>query len=478
MRLKSLKSCALLAAALIIAGASNAQAQNLTRGIVDNDSWWGTGTSGQSLWLSRTVSSGAKIVQIEVDWSGVEPNAPTSSDPTNPGNSNFNFSAIDPRVRAAVAAGLTPEFLVTGAPLWAEGAGGTASEYEYASYEPDATAYGQFAQTLARRYSGSYDGLPRVRYFEAWGEPNLGVHLAPQWTQVNGKWVNSGTTLYRNMLNAFYSGIKAGNGSDTVILGGLAPYGDHNNNFSPTPGRDTRTPPLNFLENLLCINGSLKRTCNAVTHFDVLAADPYEAPGGNSPGTPAYNTGDISTPDLGQLVRVERGALKLGTLAGRTLKPLWATEFGIDSNPPSLYTGEPPLTQARWEEQSLYVFWTEGVSVALTHLIRDEEPAANPADDSFLSYSGLYYYSGAAKPALTAFQFPFIPHHVGKNTVAWGISPQNGTVTVQRLVGKKWKTVARFAGHSGQVFNHTLGKQPHGTFRALIGRHLSLTYGA
>ena len=35
------------------------------------------------------------------------------------------------------------------------------------------------ATAVARRYSGSFAGLPRVRMFEAWNEPNASFFLSP-----------------------------------------------------------------------------------------------------------------------------------------------------------------------------------------------------------------------------------------------------------------------------------------------------------
>ena len=38
---------------------------------------------------------------------------------------------------------------------------------------PDPAAFGAFARALAARFSGSFQGLPRIRYFQAWNEPNI-----------------------------------------------------------------------------------------------------------------------------------------------------------------------------------------------------------------------------------------------------------------------------------------------------------------
>lgn len=69
-------------------------------------------------------------------------------------------------------------FTIYSAPDYAEGADRPATATP-GSWRPDPAAFGAFAEAVARRYSGA-NGLPRVRYFEAWNEPNLDVYLAPQ----------------------------------------------------------------------------------------------------------------------------------------------------------------------------------------------------------------------------------------------------------------------------------------------------------
>jgi hypothetical protein len=64
---------------------------------------------------------------------------------------------------------------IVDAPGWAEPSGvahGTT---------PNPSAFGDFARAAASRYGGSFAGLPRVRYWQAWNEPNLNLYLKPQW---------------------------------------------------------------------------------------------------------------------------------------------------------------------------------------------------------------------------------------------------------------------------------------------------------
>ncbi len=373
---------------------------------------------------------------------------------------------LDPRVQEIAGAGLTPVFLVTDAPRWAEPKGGTKLDYAAGAYEPNAKALGQFAQALAKRYSGSYPNpmvpgrkLPRVRYIQAWAEANTSFHLAPQWSKVNGKTVNNGAILYRSMLNAFYAGAHAGDRSVKVIASGLEGYGD-----APFSGLN-RAHPVTFLQNLLCLSSTNKRVkcAGGPAHFDILAADPYDA---FSPTTNSVSKLDAPAPDLNRLTASVKAAVRAGTLLPRKNKPLWVTEFGYDSNPPNP-NAISTATQAKWLEEGLYVFWRQGASAAMWYLVRDQTP---PYDENY--FSGVYFRSGKKKPSFTAYRFPFVVMSTAATATgktkpstaaqAWGISPVGGTVKVQFRSGG-WKTIRTFHVGKNAIFDFTSSKLTHGS---------------
>src|SRR5438270_90526 len=72
----------------------------------------------------------------------------------------------------------------------------------------------------ARRYSGAFAGLPRVRYWIAWNEPNLSSFLTPQRNNVSAN-------IYRALLNAFASAVKAVHQDNQVVAGQLDPVASH-----------------------------------------------------------------------------------------------------------------------------------------------------------------------------------------------------------------------------------------------------------
>jgi hypothetical protein len=470
-RRRALVLCTTLLA-LIGLNSTAARAGTFTRGFVD-DVWFDAPADGISVqkWLTKTKSTGAKLAQIEVDWTGIEPNAPApGANLTSPAAPQFQFSSLDQRVEELTRAGLQPVLLITGAPRWAEGKGGTRAAYAEGAWMPNAQAFGQLAQAIARRYSGSFPDplkpghkLPRVRYMQAWGEANTSFHLAPQWTRVGGVAVNTGATLYRQMLNAFYAGAKAGDPKAVVIFSGLEGYGD-----APFTGLN-RVHPVTFTQNVLCLNATLKRMncAGGAAHFDVFAADPYDS---FSPLTHAVSPFDASAPDLGRLMKVVRAAVAAGTLLPHKTKPLWVTEFGYDSNPPNR-AAVSTATQAKWLEEGFYTFWREGASVAMWYLIRDQTPPYNVN-----YFSGVYFRNGRPKPSYTAYRFPFVVMASGKSAQAWGIAPAGGIVQVQFATAGGWRTVRSFHVGTGAVFDFTSAALGHGRYRAKLGSQTSLVW--
>jgi hypothetical protein len=60
-------------------------------------------------------------------------------------------------------------FVVFRAPDWAEGKDRPSGDaVPPGTWKPNPRAFGRFAQALGKRYTGHYNGLPRVHYFEVW----------------------------------------------------------------------------------------------------------------------------------------------------------------------------------------------------------------------------------------------------------------------------------------------------------------------
>ena len=469
--------CALLAALALPTAAS--ATRGLTTGFSDGDEFQGTDTSQRNLWLDRTVDAGAGIVRLGVEWPAIAPTKP--ADPTNPASLSYDFSSVDGAVSDAAAHGLKVLLSINHAPPWAEGPGRPASAAQ-GTWEPNVADLADFAQAVATRYSGTFMNLPAAQAIEIWDEPNSGDWLTPQF---QGK-TFTGAAHYRDMLNASYKAIKSVNPKVDVVVGGTDPYGDPPG--GPYPASGARSRPVQFWQQVLCVKPvkakkkkkgkkpaptKYVRTagCSGPVNFDVFAHHPIDNTGGG-PLKSGPSRFDASTPDLGRVVSVLRGAEKAGTTsAGK--HPVWVTEFWWDSKPPNP-VGAPLATQARWIQQSMYLFWKAGASVAINFQIDDAKDRPN-VHAGF--QSGVYFIDGRSKPSLTAFRFPFVTDRINTKTLtAWGKSPASGKLLIQRQEGSRWITVKKLQVSKGGVFTTKLSLQGKQRLRATVGGAQSLVW--
>ena len=78
-----------------------------------------------------------------------------------------------------------------------------------------------FSTAAARRYSGQFHGLPRVRYWQGLNEPNLSLFFIPQFATAGTRLA----LLYRALIDSFYAAVKAVDPSNLVLAAGLGPIG-------------------------------------------------------------------------------------------------------------------------------------------------------------------------------------------------------------------------------------------------------------
>jgi len=396
-------------------------------------------------WLQRSVAAGADIVRIDIGWDAPDTaTRPARFDARNPADPNYNFTSADAAIRLATRLGLRVLVTFTGAPPWAEGPGRPAGATP-GSWRPLPSALEDYGAALAERYSGRFRDpltpgrtLPRVAAFQVWNEPNLSFYLSPQWS--NGQ--AAAPVLYRQMLNAFYRGVKSVDPRAIVVTAGTAPFGDL--------GEGHRIPPVVFWRDVLCLknagSGLAAASCPDPAHFDVLAHHPYAV---GSPTTPALDPGDVSIVDLGKLTTLLRAAERFGTTLPRERHPLWITEVDYNSYPPDP-GGVPIKEQARWLEQTFAVLSREGAQAIFWEQVGDQPPIPTYGATA---QSGVYFLSGRPKPALTAFRFPLVAWRIGRAGLdVWGRAPVSGRLLVEQLAGSRWKTI------------RTLRERRHATF--------------
>jgi len=462
---------ALLCGALLPAPAASpakADAQPLLTGVTNLG-------SDAPLAFMRTRETGARFVRLQLHWQGAVPETePVGWRPDDPSDPNYDWSESDTAAIQAVQAGLTPVFQVGGAPQWAQRCTTPPSLPSYALCDPDPADLQAFATAAARRYAGGTPGVPRVRYWQVLNEPNLSLYFFPQF-DVTGKALSPG--LYRDLVNAFYAGVKSVLPSNLVLAGGLGPVA-----VPPwTIG------PMRFTREMLCMKGHVKPrpapgNCGGGVDFDIFAMQPY------STGGPLHEGGvnDVQIGDLGKLQTLLRAADRAGRINGHYKKtPLWVTEFSWDSNPPDPGGLSMPIL-TRWTAEALHTAWQAGVSHFFWYSLHDGESEPQRSFSETLQ-SGLYFRGPTLeqdepKPVLYAFRFPFVAYPGQKGLSFWGRTPSSGRgrVAIQVQEGSGWRKVMTVRADKNGIFQGLAktgyGRGKKGAARAYFGRGGSVPF--
>jgi hypothetical protein len=450
----TLALCGLIALAL----PASAQATHPLRTAIDPSGPFAGADA--TLVSQRTREAGATTIRLLLNWKEVAPAAFTPGfDPSNPADPKYDWSGFEAELLPAAAAGLSPLIVIRSAPKWAEGAG----TGKVGTVRPDPVQFARFAHAAAERYSGRFGGLPRVRYWQLWNEPNHFGFLTPQ--TENGVAVSP--EHYRAMVNAFADAVHAVNADNMVIAGGLAPFRN---------GGTTQTvlAPLVFMRALLCMSADRKPkpTCNTQVKFDIWSHHPYTS---GDPTHHALLPDDVSIADLPKMRRLLSAAIRAGHVVSTHRVGFWVTEFSWDTNPPD--PGAVPIQlHARWVAEALFRMWRAGVSLVTWFKIRDDAANGHPHDETF--ESGLYFRCqviacDAPKPALRAFRFPFVAFRRGhRHVYFWGRTPsgRRARVIVEQAVGKRWRRVARMRTDRYGLFSRRIRTARKGRLRARLVR--------
>jgi hypothetical protein len=392
--------------------------------------------------LDRIRAAGATLVRLSVVWPQIAPSTKAeafhAADPADPA---YAWDELDAQVKAATRKGLQPILNVVGAPEWAR------SDSTAGAGNPQPALLAGFARAVAQRYSGSTPGLPRVRYWQLWNEPNLNTNLTPQFNGLTP--VSPG--IYRGMVNAFAKAVKGVSASNVVIVGALAPYGIEKK--GQPIDKVLSVAPLRFMRDLLCISGGAhpRATCGTKVAFDAFAIHPYTW---GSPTHSAFSADDVAMGDLPEVKALLASAWKLHRIQARSAPALWVTEISWDTNPPDP-NAVPIATQTRWTSEALYRMWTVGVAVITWFQIRDE--TTGPFQ-SGLYFAGPTVGADRAKPTLRAFRFPFVAFPQSRGTLVWGRVPASNAaaVVIEQKVASRWRQVARLRSNGVGIFEGRL----------------------
>jgi hypothetical protein len=419
--------------------------------------------------MARVRGSGSSTVRILVPWRFVAPlgnSKPAGFDASNPTDPAYRWTVVDSQVTSAVRHHLKPMLSIFVAPAWAE----RSSEGPDGTRSPDPAELAAFAHAISRRYSGAVMGLPRVRLWQLWNEPNIYRFLMPQFDSPFPDAVPPGARalspgIYREMLNVFASAVRGVSKSNLVITGGMTPFARA---FAASPA----VGPLRFMRELLCLTPKNKPApgCRQKASFDVWSHHPYTDGGPNHSADDPQN---VSLGDLPKMERVLKAAIRAGHIRSSRRVRFWVTEISWDTNPPDPH-GVPAKTHARWVAEAMYRMWRSGVSLVTWYSIRDDPKNGKP--DPEVYQSGLYYRCDAGvacdrpKPALAAFRFPFVALPEGGRTVAWGRTPfgRRGRVRLELRTGAGWRKVATLRTDAHGIFLRRLTRPRHGSMRAVL----------
>jgi hypothetical protein len=392
-----------------------------------NLSTFGSG-SDTSLAFARARAAGTTVVRLNVTWDSVAPTSPPDGfEARNPNDPSYNWSKIDGLVRQAVLHHLQPLVTIYDAPVWAEKGPGDLSS---GALRVDPAAFGDFARAAATRFDGAH-GLPWVRYWQAWNEPNITLMLSPQF--VDGQAV--APALYRSMLNAFAPAVHSAHRGNVVVAAGLSP-------FTLKAGSIVTNGPMRFMRDLLCMSRGArpKPTCATRVVFDVWDHHPYTS--GNAMHK-ATNPDDVSLGDLPKMSALLDAAYRAGHIVSPTRPAFWVTEWSWDSNPPDP-AGVPLALDARWTAEALYQMWLGGVDWAMWLSLRDQPYPASPYQGGLYSLGPGGLATDKPKPGLTAFTFPFVAYIRGAGVYVWARTPwgRPANVVVERRRGSAWQRLA------------------------------------
>jgi hypothetical protein len=434
---------------LLSAQAATAASRPLRTGFLDPEAFGGT-RPAQSVGRARTA--GATLARLFLVWNAVAPTRP--ADPLDPDDPAYHWESIDQQVIDTANGGLDPVIYISGSVQWARGqAVGLPGTW------PSPTRFAEVARAAARRYSGRFTPagesvpLPRVRFWQAWNEPNAGRELAPQ--RINGRPVSP--AHYRRMVNAFADAVHGAQAGNLVVAGSLGPFGHDAEDIQVLP-------PMQFMSRLLCVsqNPPHRKTCSQRTRFDIWAHNPYTNGG---PNRNARSAADVSVGDLPEMRALLAAAKRSGSIVSPRAPEFWVTEFSWDSSPPDP-RGVPAALHRRWVAEALYRMWQAGVSAVIWFRLQDDPLRRTPYQ------SGFFTAGGRAKTSLMAFRFPFVAFRSDKGISIWGRTPRSssGLVVIEQRSGKRWTPVARVRADRNGIFSRQLPPSRTTTLRA---RHIS-----
>ena len=417
------------------------------------------------LLFSRIHGAGASMSRVSLSWYSIAPKEPPAQfDAANPFDPAYDWAKMDATIQAALAQGIEPYLIVDDAPVWAR------LDDQKGGSPPNAADLGTFMRAAADRYSGRYAGLPRIRYWQVWIEPNVNKFFRHQYE--DGKLL--APKRYAAMVNAVADAVHSVRPDNKVIAGGFSP-------FTVTRGDTHTITPMTFMEDMLCMrpNGKPRSSCPRRVRFDIWSHHPFTS---GDPSHHALHKGDISLGDLPVMKKMLLAAYRYKHAVSSSTPQFWVTEFSWDTNPPDPQA-LPMKLAARWTSEALYVMWKVGISLVTWLDIRDN-PYPQSATQSGLYLRGATVEQDKPKLILNSFRFPFVAYTRKNRIFVWGRTPwgKPGRVVVTQSTSGRWKQRAFLTANANGIFSGTIRGAPTGVLRAQLaggknpaGRSLSFS---
>jgi hypothetical protein len=399
---------------------------------------------------SRIHGAGATMVRTTLSWYGIAPQDPPETfNAEDPFDTAYDWTRSDAKITAALAHGLEPYLVLTDAPVWAR------TGQKGAGAPPNPNDLARFMRAAAERYSGRHVGLPRIRYWQVWIEPNVNKFFKPQFG-ANGRPVAPIT--YAALVNAAADAVHSVRVDNKLIAGGLSP-------FTVNYGVTKTIGPMRFMREMLCMTAANKprNSCSRRVRLDIWSHHPFTTGG---PTHHARLDNDISLGDLPEMKALLMAAYKARHIVTSSAPGFWSTEFSWDTNPPDP-RAVPLKLHARWTAEALYVMWKVGMNLVTWLDLRDN-PYPSEVTQSGLYFLGPTLAQDRPKPALIAFRFPFVAYALKRGIFVWGRTPlgKPGRVAISQSTSGRWKQIASLATNRYGIFTGRLEAARTGYLRA------------
>ncbi len=478
-----MKPLRLLIAALLVLAAfpSFALASRTQESTFQDDPLLVYGTAEQQIATLDTLAGfGVDRIRVSVFWQLLAPANDQLEKPNVDTTDPAAYQApvwerYDRLITAAQARGILVNLNFTSpVPRWASTESPRADLQK--TFNPNPEEFGKFVRAVGTRYSGTYNGQPRVDYWSIWNEPNQSGWLTPQWSpdprNASSK-VDAAPAIYRNLVaNAWQALADTGHGTDTILIGETAPQGQ-----GKKKDLSESIDALKFLRRLYCVDNNLNvlkgaqaslRTCPGdVATFVAQNPALFKATGYahhpyallTPPSRRSRSADWVSMADLralsSELTRIYR---RYGqkTQSSRGV-PLYLTEYGYQTAPDPI-TRVSFNKQAAWINEAEYIaFKNPNVRAVNQFLLTDDAPVAdvdakkNPGLAWRTFQSGLKLLTGKRKPSYKAYMTPvFVKQQRvrrGRSTGIFGmLRPAAPTVRERARIqfrirgGKRWTT--------------------------------------